>query len=399
MCEQNLARVKNRGRYNFWMKNSFFAGLSDSEFLRRHWQKKPLLARGALREYAGAFSRDELFDLAQRDDIESRIVQRARGRWRVDHGPFTSRDFRRLPRTGWTLLVQGVELALSRAARLLREFAFLPYARLDDVMVSYAVPGGGVGPHFDSYDVFLVQAAGERRWRVSGEPDLTLVPDAPLKILRRFTPDREWTVASGDVLYLPPRFAHDGVAVSQCITCSVGFRAPATQELATRFLEFMQDRLQLDGRYADPGLSPTAQPARIPTAMLHHAARALEKVRWSRGDIVEFLGRYLSEPKNHVVFERPARPLKAPEFARRVTRHGATLAPATRMLFYGSRIFINGEAALPGPDARALLAKLANARELPPPLELPDDAWQLLYGWYLAGYIAPGLTEGGLSND
>ena len=399
MCEQNLARVKNRGRYNFWMKNSFFAGLSDSEFLRRHWQKKPLLARGALREYAGAFSRDELFDLAQRDDIESRIVHRVRGRWRVDHGPFTSRDFRRLPRTGWTLLVQGVELALSRAARLLREFAFLPYARLDDVMVSYAVPGGGVGPHFDSYDVFLVQAAGERRWRVSGEPDLTLVPDAPLKILRRFTPDREWTVASGDVLYLPPRFAHDGVAVSECITCSVGFRAPATQELAARFLEFMQDRLQLEGRYSDRGLSPTAQPARIPTAMLAHAARALDKVRWSRGDVLEFLGRYLSEPKNSVVFERPARPLKAAEFARRVTERGGTLAPVTRMLFYGNHIFINGEVAIADADARRVLAQLANARELTPPLEVPAGAWPLLYAWYLAGYIAPGRTRGGRRND
>jgi 50S ribosomal protein L16 3-hydroxylase len=375
------------------MKKNFLAGLSDAEFLRRYWQKKPLLARSALREYAGAFTREKLFDLAQRDDIESRIVQRTRGRWRVQHGPFSFRDIRRLPQTGWTLLVQGVDLALGQAARLLREFAFLPYARLDDIMVSYAAPGGGVGPHFDSYDVFLVQAAGERHWRVSGQRDLELVADAPLKLLKNFRPDREWTVAAGDVLYLPPRYAHEGVAVEDCITCSVGFRAPATQELASRFLDFMQDRLQLAGQYADPDLTATSRPAAIPTRMVEHTVHSLQKLRWSRADVVEFLGRYLSEPKSHVVFDRPSRPLKHADFVRRVRQDGAALAAASRMLFYGSRVFINGEAAAPGDEARRALTTLANARQLEPPLELPAEAWQFLYAWYLAGYIAPGLLE------
>jgi 50S ribosomal protein L16 3-hydroxylase len=381
------------------MKKNFLASLSDAEFLRRHWQKKPLLARNALREYAGTFTREELFELAQREDVESRIVQCTRGRWRVQHGPFASRDIRRLPRTGWTLLVQGVELALAQAARLLREFTFLPYARLDDIMVSYAAPGGGVGPHFDSYDVFLVQAAGERRWRVSRQRDLELVADAPLKILKNFRPDREWTVGAGDVLYLPPRYAHEGVAVGDCVTCSVGFRAPGTQELASRFLDFLQDRLQLGGQYADPDLTATSRPADIPTRMVEHTVEALQKLRWSRGDVVEFLGRYLSEPKSYVLFERPSRPLKHAEFARRVKERGAALAAASRMLFYRSRVFINGEMAVPGDEARRALMTLANARQLEPPLKLPAEAWQLLYAWYLAGYVAPGLLEGAVKNE
>ncbi|HZN27317.1 MAG TPA: cupin domain-containing protein [Burkholderiales bacterium] len=381
------------------MKKNFLGGLTEAEFLRRHWQKKPLLARSALREYAGAFAREELFELAQRDDIESRIVQRTRGRWKVDHGPFAPRDLRRLPRSGWTLLVQGVEVALWQAARLLRQFAFLPYARLDDLMVSYAVPGGGVGPHFDSYDVFLLQSAGRRQWRVSAQRELELLRDVPLKILKNFHPDQEWTLAPGDILYLPPRYAHEGIAVDDCITCSVGFRAPASQELASRFLEFLQDRLQLDGQYADRDLAPTRRPARIPAPMVAHTADVLRKLRWSRRDVVEFLGCYLSEPKDNVVFEPPSRPLTRSGFARRVAQKGVRLSAATRMMYYGGAVFINGEAAEPGAGAARVWTSLADARQLDPPLELPADAWESLYAWYLAGYIGPGSTEPTTSDD
>src|SRR5688572_13480314 len=296
------------------MKKSFLAGLPPSEFLRRHWQKKPLFARNAFPDYAGAITRNDLFRLAGRDDIESRIVTRARGRWQVRHGPFTAADLRRLPRSNWTLLVHGVDHAVPQAARMLREFSFIPHARLDDVMVSYAAPGGGVGPHFDSYDVFLVQTEGERRWGVSAQSNLELVPDAPLKLLRNFTPEREWTLAPGDALYLPPRYAHEGVAAGECITCSVGFRAPAHQELGSRFLEFLQDRLKLDGRYADPAAGPARRPAEIPSRMLAESVRVLGRMRWREDDVAEFLGRYLSEPKANVVFRRPARALSPSEF-------------------------------------------------------------------------------------
>jgi len=369
------------------MKKRFLAGLSHAEFLRRHWQKKPLFAPAALREYAGAITREQLFELALQNEIESRIVIRTRGRWQVRHGPFRRSALERLPRSGWTLLVQGVDHALAPAARLLRQFDFLPSARIDDVMVSYAAPGGGVGPHFDSYDVFLVQGAGERRWRVSAQRDLRLVPDAPLKLISRFSPDREWTAAPGDVLYLPPEWPHDGVALGECITCSVGFRAPADQELASRFLDFLQDRLALEGRYADPDLEPARRPGRIPQALVTHSARTLERLRWSAADVAEFTGRYLSEPKPDVIFHRPKRRLGSAQFVRRARARGIALAAASRMLFHGKRLFMNGEAATPGIAAARALTRLADARELRPPLELDAQAWRLLYDWYAAGYI------------
>src|SRR5581483_11261207 len=167
--------------------------------------------------------------------------------FRVTHGPFARREIARLPRTSWTLLVQGVDRELPAAAELLRELSFIPYARLDDVMVSYAAPRGGVGPHFDSYDVFLVQTRGVRRWRLARPREFDLDPRAPLRIIRSFEAEEEHVAEPGDVLYVPPRWAHDGIALDECVTCSVGFRAPNAQELGGRFLEFLQDELALDG--------------------------------------------------------------------------------------------------------------------------------------------------------
>ncbi|HYC48788.1 MAG TPA: cupin domain-containing protein [Burkholderiales bacterium] len=375
------------------MKKSFLAGLTHGEFLHRHWQKRPLLACKALAEHAGAIDREHLFELAGREAIESRIVVRARGGWRVRHGPFTRRDIDRLPRNGWTLLVQGVDTALRAASRLTRAFSFIPYARLDDVMVSYAAPGGGVGPHFDSYDVFLVQGAGRRRWRIGRQPDLTLVPNTPLKILARFAPDREWTLGPGDVLYLPPLWAHDGVALDECITYSVGFRAPTAQELGSRFLDFLQDHLALKGRYADPDVRPTRAPGRIPTDLVARGAAMLEALRWSRSDVAEFLGRYLSEPKPNIVFERPRRPLSAAVFGARAAAAGLRLALPTRMLFDERTVFVNGEAAALPRRGRKVLVRLANDRAVAPPLVIDRAARDLLYAWYLAGYIAFGSAD------
>src|SRR5512138_1722454 len=167
---------------------NLLAGLTPAAFMSRYWQKKPLLIRDACRTFNERLSRERLIDLACRDDVEARLVVRRRGRYAVTHGPFVKRDFRALPQTDWTLLVQGVNRVDDASDRLLRRFAFVPYARLDDVMVSYAAPGGGVGPHFDSYDVFLLQAGGRRRWRYGRQKDLMLVPDVELKLLRRFVP-------------------------------------------------------------------------------------------------------------------------------------------------------------------------------------------------------------------
>jgi 50S ribosomal protein L16 3-hydroxylase len=361
-------------------------GLTAAAFLRRHWQKRPLLARGALPDCAGVVDRATLSALAGRDDLESRLVQRMGRRWTVRYGPFKLRELGRLPRAGWTLLVQGVDHALPAAQELLERFAFLPYARLDDLMVSYAPPGGGVGPHFDSYDVFLLQGEGRRRWRVSRQRDLALVEGAPLKILRRFRPAHEWILEPGDLLYLPPRYAHEGTALSDCISYSIGFRAPGAQELGARFLEFLQDELRLDGIYEDRGLKPARHPARLADAMVRKLCRMLRRVRWSDADAVRFLGCYLTEPKRHVVFARPKRPVTERAFAARVAHGGVRLSAPTRMLFRGAELYINGEVYRPAASGARRLARLADRRWLPPHAHLDHESLGLLYRWYRAGY-------------
>ena len=213
-------------------------GLSPAQFMRRHWQKKPLLVRQAIASFKPLLSANELFALAAREDVESRLILQEAGRsprsavrWNLRHGPFKRRSLPPLKQPGWTLLVQGVDLHHAGAHELLQRFRFLPDARLDDLMISVASEGGGVGPHFDSYDVFLLQASGSRRWRISAQTDLSLKEGVPLKILQRFSAQQEFVLHPGDLLYLPPRYAHDGVAVDAqqgtCMTYSIGFRAPA----------------------------------------------------------------------------------------------------------------------------------------------------------------------------
>jgi 50S ribosomal protein L16 3-hydroxylase len=370
-------------------------GIAWDVFLRRHWQRTPWFGPGAFPAIAGAVTRRDLFVLARRDDVESRLVLRRRGRWSVEHGPFTARRLARLPARNWTLLVNGVDLHLPAMRALADCFAAVPWARHDDVMASYAAPGGGVGPHFDSYDVFLVQASGRRRWRLSTQRDLTLVPDAPLKILRRMRRGTAWTAAPGDVLYLPPRVAHDGVALETCITLSVGFRAPDARELKARFLDYLHERLDgaaAPGPYADPGLRRARHPGAVPPRLASQAARDLARIRWRAGDVMEFLGSYLSEPKAHVVFTPPARPLAAAAFARAAARRGLVLDFKSRLLYAGEYVFMNGEALrLPVP-ARAVIQRLADRRRLPPQ-GFSVASLGLLRAWYLAGYLHPGNGE------
>jgi 50S ribosomal protein L16 3-hydroxylase len=369
---------------------SLLAGLTPDLFLRRHWQKRPLLARSALPAAAGLLTREQLFRLARREDVESRLVTRFAGRWDVAHGPFTGRELARMPPRNWTLLVQGVNHVLPQADALLREFSFIPYARLDDLMVSYAPPGGGVGPHFDSYDVFLLQLAGSRRWRVSAQRNLALIEGAPLRLLQNFRASNEWRLAPGDMLYLPPRCAHDGIAVDHCLTASIGFRAPAAEELGGRFLEFLADHLSLSGIYTDPGLRATPHPGRIGDDLIMKSHRSLARIRWSRRSVLEFLGCYLTEPRPHVRFERPSRPVALSAFSRLAASRGLRLDLKTRMLYSGRLVFINGSSCAPGPQAAALLRHLADRRRLAPPAKFDAEAARSLYQCYRAGYIEIG---------
>jgi len=374
---------------------TLLGGVTAREFLARYWQQRPLVVRAAWPGLRDPVSVSDLFRLAARDDCESRLVARDRGRWRLDQGPFRTAHLRAMPPRGWTLLVQGLNHLVPAADRLLRAFRFLPYARLDDVMASYAADGGGVGPHFDAYDVFLLQGRGRRRWRVSRQRDLALDPRAPLKILRDFRAGAEWVLEPGDMLYLPPGVAHEGTALGPCMTYSIGFRSPAARELGVEFLAFLQDRLELaDRRYSDAGAPPSRRPARIGEALVDHCAAVLDGVRWSRGDVGEFLGRYLSEPKPHVRFFRPGTPLARRAFERAAHRTGIRLAPATGMLFRGGRVYVNGESVAASGRTRALLRRLADERGLPGGTSVTRAAAALLYTWYRAGYLEPGGANG-----
>jgi len=368
---------------------TLLGGPAPAAFLRRYWQKEAHLVRGALPGFTGLFSRDELFALAGRDDVESRLIVRGGRRWTMEHGPFRRADRKALPATGWTLLVQGVNLHSDAADALLRRFAFLPYARLDDLMVSYAAPGGGVGPHFDSYDVFLLQGEGRRRWRYGRQADLSLKTGLPVKILRRFTPQHDAVLAPGDMLYLPPSYAHDGVAVDACTTYSIGFRAASHNEIAQAFLDHLRDELALDGRYGDPDLRSSSEPARIATPMQRCVDTILQEIAWNRAGTARFLGIFLSEPKPDVYFDAPDRALPLAAFAKCIARRGVALDRRTQWLYDDAAIYVNGEVREWPAGARAGLAGLANARCLSArdAAALPRAALHLLHDGYRHGFL------------
>jgi 50S ribosomal protein L16 3-hydroxylase len=367
------------------MTTTLLGGLSPTRFLRDVWHKRPLLIRNAVPGFGGLLTPGEMQQLASREDVESRLIQGSGTHWQLDHGPFSKSDFRRLPKTEWTLLVQSLNHILPEADALLARFNFIPHARLDDLMVSYAVPGGSVGPHFDSYDVFLLQGQGHRRWQISTQTDLTILDDEPLKILHRFKAEDEWVLGPGDMLYLPPHVAHYGVAEDACMTYSIGFRAPATEELAHGFLMHLQDTLSLEGRYADPDLRLQTHPGEISRAMLGQIEAMIAKIKWTKRDIAEFAGRYLSEPKPNVFFNAPDEPLSHAAFNRQASKTGVALDPKSRLLFAGGRFFINGEAFTPVADETAALQQLADQRRLPAPL--PTALRDRLYDWYQAGWL------------
>jgi len=336
------------------MTDPLLGGLSAADFLARHWQKTPLLIRRAIPGWTSPITPDELAGLACEDGVESRLVTRRRGKWAVRHGPFDEADFGKLPATDWTLLVQGVDLWEPEVAALRERFRFVPDWRLDDVMVSYAPPGGGVGPHVDQYDVFLLQGLGRRRWRIGGAAELrpAWLPDQPLKLLAAFEPAQEWVLEPGDMLYLPPGWAHDGVAEDDCLTFSIGFRAPSVAELAGRFAAAVADAEDEERRYADPDLEPPANPGEIPEAAIERVRAYLAEKLDDRRFLAGWLGGLLTEPKE----EREAPPP-------RKRRPGGALRRAigSRLAFIrdgdGVTLFADGEAhpAPAGPAAETAM--------------------------------------------
>jgi len=370
--------------------------------MKTYWQRKPLVIRQAFTGFKPPVSTAALKKMSRRDDVESRLVWRERGQWQMDRGPFA-----RLPKASepdWSLLVQSVDIQDDAACALMNQFRFVPDARLDDLMFSLATIGGGVGPHFDSYDVFLLQGQGRRRWQISQQRDLTLISGLSLKILKNFIPEEEFVLEPGDMLYLPPQAAHDGVALdNDCMTISIGFRAPDQAALARGMLEAAADQIvaraglasgpygepplpgpKLDALYRDAGQEASAHPAEIPDGLIDAAVQAVSKIQFNAALAQRFLGCWLTEPNQAAVFDSDygVGDQEAPY------THWA-LDRRTRMLYRGKHLFINGEVAPVA--AETGLKILADARELsgadPAAQKLSPEAVDTLTEWLSAGWI------------
>ncbi|RFO95457.1 cupin [Rhodoferax lacus] len=362
-------------------------GISPETFMRRYWEKKPLLIRAAIPGFKPLLDRAELIDLAAQDDVESRLVVSAqadkKGQWRLKHGPFARKDLPPFKQAGWTVLVQGVDLHDERVHQLMNQFRFVPDARLDDVMISYASDTGGVGPHFDSYDVFLLQAHGRRRWRIGRQKDLSLVPDMPVKILANFVPEQEFVLEPGDMLYLPPQWAHDGIAEGECMTYSIGFRSPVKGEIARELLQCLAEQAADDvgpAIYRDPEQPAVSGSGEIPAGLLQFAKEALDAALKDPLALQRSLGEIMTEPKAHVWFHGNQ------ELEEGV---GVRLDRRTRMMYDAKHVFINGESfRAAGSDAKRM-RKLADERELNAAevSKLSEPARELLLQWGEDGWL------------
>lgn len=363
---------------------ALLAGMSPAAFMRRHWQKKPLLVRQAWPGVMPPLDRRALFDLAGQEGVESRVLTQFDGQWRLRHGPFARRSLPAINKPGWTLLVQGLDLHVPAAHRMLSCFRFVPDARLDDLMISYASAGGGVGPHLDSYDVFLLQAHGRRRWRIGPVRDRSLVEGLPVKILQHFEPDEEHVLEPGDMLYLPPGWGHDGVALDECMTCSIGFRASTAGDLVQQLLPRLAEELESPTRdplYRDASQPATAEPGRIPGSLRSFALAALSRVLEDEHALDRALGSLISEPKPQVWFEAGQGLPHAPV--------AIVLDRRSRMVYDTRHVFINGEAFVAsGRDAR-LMRSLADSRRLVAAdfARLSEGARSLIEDWAQAGWL------------
>jgi len=331
------------------VKPRLLGGISSRRFLREYWQRKPLLVRQAVPGFFSPLSPDELAGLALEEEVESRLVleRGKRGPWELRNGPFTSADFARLPKTRWTLLVQAVDQWVPEVHELRALVDFLPAWRFDDLMVSYAPDQGGVGPHYDQYDVFLLQGLGRRRWRI-GPPCGEATPcrdDTRLRILREFRTLEEYVLEPGDLLYVPPGVAHWGIAEGECMTYSLGFRAPSHAEILVDVANGAAERLDEGLRYADPPLDPDAPEGEIPPAALKRVRNVLRGLAEDEDLVREWFGRYMTQRKYP---DLDIAPDCVPVDLRTWLRGGGVLTrhPASRFAWAGDapvRLFVNGE--------------------------------------------------------
>lgn len=335
-----------------------FGSISVAEFLAQFWQQKPLLLRRFVDPGSVDTGLETLLLFAQQDDISSRLIRVRNQDWSMQEGPFDALPSLRTKQ--WTILLQGMDRGLDQAYALRLAFGFLPHARIDDVMISVASAGGGVGAHLDEYDVFLVQGHGQRRWRWGYQSNHHFQANKPLKLLEHFEPQFEAVLEPGDCLYLPPRWAHEGVALSPCSTWSVGFRAPSRQEFLQYFLlEAAESVAGANPRYQDMRQAMTKQAGRIPVALAEQLKQWAMSFRSEQQLVEQALGRFLSEPAANAWFDSPAKSLSRLQWLKKALTHGLALHPASRMVYDTKSVWLNGEKlARPCP----LLRQLADQR-------------------------------------
>jgi 50S ribosomal protein L16 3-hydroxylase len=345
-------------------------GISPREFLRDYWQRKPLLIRQAFPDFESPISGDELAGLALEEEVESRLIlEHGERPWELRRGPFDDDTFGNLPENDWTLLVQAVDQFVPEVAGLLEQFKFLPSWRIDDVMVSYAVPGGGVGPHFDNYDVFLLQAEGRRRWKIGqvcGSEE-AMLDHADLRILADFEQTEEWVLEPGDMLYLPPQLAHFGIAETECLTYSIGFRAPSASEVLTHFTDFLAQFLTNEERYTDAGLAPVADPAEIQRDALDRLKSLLSEHMSDERLLLTWFGQFMTEPRYPELVT--GEPIDGSQL-REAFQDGAVVIrnPSARLAWsevdVGVVLFASGQSRLLPIDMKALLKLVCSADAL-----------------------------------
>lgn len=317
-----------------------FDKLSTRQFLKEYWQKKPLVIRNAFPDFQAPLSADELAGFSLDEDVNSRLVMEMPDKcWVVEHGPFDESRFNSLPESHWTLLVQHVDSLDPNVNALLNAFRFIPDWRLDDIMISYAADKGSVGPHFDYYDVFLLQAQGSRRWKLGQSCDAStpLLPDQDMKILADFQEQEETLLEPGDMLYIPPGVAHWGIAEGECMTISIGFRAPSHAELLLELAQDLASQLSEDQRYRDPDLQIQNNPGEILPEVITRLSDTLSSLLADKQQLADTFGRLMTQPKSDIEFHSDSSR----------SGHYYRLRENVRCAWFGSEAFvtlyINGE--------------------------------------------------------
>ena len=336
-------------------------------FLRDYWQKQPLLIRNPWKCWTNPLEPDQLAGLACEEEVESRLISRVRDSWTLEHGPFAESRFSSLGGKDWTLLVQAVDQYVPSVAGLLAPFRFVPNWRIDDVMVSYAADRGGTGPHFDRYDVFLIQGLGRRRWQIGGHCDEAseTVPHDDLRLLANFEASEEWILEPGDILYVPPGISHDGVAVGDdCMTYSIGFRAPSRGELIAQWSEHLLAGLPEDDRYSDPDLLAQDNPGEIGAQAIARLHSMVTETMLDRGAFARWFGEYSSARKYSDIDWRPEHPVGPRALRERLAANVPLRRnPASRFSFIRQEagpllLFVDGRCFECGPESAAFAERL-----------------------------------------